>query len=60
MARNVELKARLRDPRRQRELALSLGDSSPEILSQEDCFFRVPGGRLKLRFLGPKRASSRR
>ncbi len=52
MPRNVEIKARVRDPaaleRRVRELA----PGPPEILQQEDVFFRVPVGRLKLRTFG--------
>lgn len=52
MNRNVEIKARLADPGRQREIAAGLADGSPERIEQEDTFFRVPRGRLKLRDLG--------
>jgi predicted adenylyl cyclase CyaB len=48
-ARNVEIKARLRDPEEQVRLARNLADGSPEELLQEDIFFNVPAGRLKLR-----------
>lgn len=51
MARNVEVKARAADWDGQKEKAASLA-SSREELSQEDVFFSVPKGRLKLRLLG--------
>jgi adenylate cyclase class IV len=50
MPRNIEIKARLPDgidallPRAQ---ALAVG--APELIAQDDSFFRVPHGRLKLR-----------
>lgn len=53
MAINVEWKARARNPERQRRLAEQLSDRPPEVLEQEDTFFLVPHGRLKLRQLGP-------
>jgi len=53
MAVNVEWKARARDPERQRRLAEQLADRPPEVLEQEDTFFPVPQGRLKLRQFGP-------
>ncbi len=52
MNRNVEIKARLADPGRQREIAAGLADGPSERIEQEDTFFRVPRGRLKLRDLG--------
>lgn len=52
MARNVELKAKARDFGKQKELAKALGDGSWEELLQEDTFFQVPRGRLKLREFG--------
>lgn len=52
MPRNVELKARLRDPEVQRRLAERLADSGPTVIEQRDVFFPTPAGRLKLRFLG--------
>lgn len=55
MAVNVEIKARLRHPERVRPLVESLSDTPVEVLHQEDTFFRVPTGRLKLRSLGERR-----
>jgi len=51
MAQNVEIKAQLNDSTVQRELACNLADTSPTTQVQEDVFFQVPGGRLKLRQL---------
>jgi predicted adenylyl cyclase CyaB len=51
MPRNVEIKARARDFARQCRLAESLGNGKGEHLFQEDTFFCVPTGRLKLRVL---------
>jgi len=55
MPANVEIKARAADIGRQREMAAALSDAPPEVILQEDFFFRAPGGRLKLRVLGPRR-----
>src|SRR5580765_5065491 len=52
MARNVEIKARLREPDAIRTCLDALGASSPQHLSQTDTFFNVPAGRLKLRDFG--------
>lgn len=49
MASNVEIKARCRDFVRQASLAEKLASGKPEQLQQEDTFFNVPTGRLKLR-----------
>jgi len=49
VARNVEIKARVRDAARLRERALALADGPPELIVQTDTFFAVPSGRLKLR-----------
>ena len=49
MAVNVEIKARARDFNRQAMLAEHLGKGVAEQLIQEDTFFNVPNGRLKLR-----------
>lgn len=57
MPRNVEIKARVRDfaalERRVRELARrhgnSRGSGEPEVLHQDDTFFGISDGRLKLR-----------
>ena len=55
MAHNVEIKARARDFVRQFRLAAQLADGPGTILHQEDVFFRVETGRLKLRFFTPER-----
>ncbi len=53
MATNVEIKARVRDAERFRELAEDISHSKATVLGQEDVFFGSPGGRLKLRLLSP-------
>lgn len=53
MARNIELKARVRDWEQQRACAAALSDQPPACLTQEDTFFDVAHGRLKLRVQGP-------
>ncbi len=52
MGRNIEVKARLKDPSRQQQLAKAIATSGPTVLNQHDIFFRVPQGRLKLRASG--------
>jgi len=52
MARNIEIKARLREPDGIRTRLEALGASGPEHLSHTDTFFTVPAGRLKLRDFG--------
>jgi len=49
LAKNIEIKARVRDIERAAEIVARLSDSPEEILQQEDIFFNVPQGRLKLR-----------
>ncbi len=56
MARNVEIKARLRDLEATRRAVAALADGPPEQLEQRDTFFRVDGGRLKLREIAGTRA----
>ena len=46
MPRNVELKARLDNPKDQHALAAALADSPPQVIEQVDIFFNVPRGRL--------------
>jgi adenylate cyclase class IV len=53
MATNVELKARAHHPDRQRALAIDLAGVG-ELIEQEDTFFHVPTGRLKLRTFSPE------
>ena len=52
MGRNVEIKARVRDPGAVRRAAEQLADDGPLELVQEDTFFPCPDARLKLRKLG--------
>lgn len=50
MARNIEIKARLADPAAVTARAAALaGGAAPAHLAQDDTFFPVPQGRLKLR-----------
>ncbi|GJM43326.1 MAG: adenylate cyclase [Gemmatimonadota bacterium] len=49
MPRNVEIKATLDDVVATRARAARLADGPAQVLVQEDVFFRVPRGRLKLR-----------
>lgn len=53
MARNVEIKARVRNLEDVRKRAQSLSGGTPEVLEQEDVFFPAKRGRLKLRRLAP-------
>jgi adenylate cyclase class IV len=55
MSANVEIKARLRAPRRVRRLLEEATGGQPEVIEQEDTFFPVASGRLKIRILGPGR-----
>jgi adenylate cyclase class 2 len=47
--RNLELKARDRDPARSLEVCQELGAEDKGTLTQQDTYFEVPRGRLKLR-----------
>src|SRR5438094_10516792 len=49
--RNVEIKARARNVEKQMQQAERLAGASARHLEQEDTFFNVPVGRLKLRKL---------
>jgi predicted adenylyl cyclase CyaB len=53
VGRNVEIKARVRDPEALRERIVAVCDSPPLVLDQEDTFFNCSSGRLKLRCTGP-------
>ena len=53
MPRNVEIKARIHNPAELRARVALLADGPPRVLVQEDTFFQVPQGRLKLRLLSP-------
>jgi len=54
MAMNIEIKARVRDSDQLRGRAAALSGSAGEVLQQEDIFFNVPVGRLKLRTQSPE------
>jgi predicted adenylyl cyclase CyaB len=49
MPRNVEIKARVRDPDALRRRVEAMSEMPVEVLDQRDTFFVVPQGRLKLR-----------
>jgi len=49
MPRNVEIKARVPDMAALRIRAAAIADSGPELIEQDDTFFRCAHGRLKLR-----------
>ena len=51
MVTNIEIKARVADPELLRERVEALSDTAGELIVQEDTFFNVPSGRLKLRLL---------
>lgn len=53
MPANIEIKARTRDFADLRQRAEALSKAPPTIIPQEDTFFNVPQGRLKLRQLAP-------
>ena len=55
MPRNIEVKARVGDIGRLRLLVEQLCDGPPRIIAQEDTFFNVARGRLKLRVFGDGR-----
>ena len=56
MPANIEIKAHARDFETIRSRAEKLSDSVMEVIPQEDFFFNVPQGRLKLRILAPDSA----
>ena len=49
MLTNIEIKARVKDFARIKALAEALASSPGQLIQQEDIFFEVPRGRLKLR-----------
>jgi predicted adenylyl cyclase CyaB len=55
MPANIEIKARSRDFASQRRQAEALSDDPVQVIPQEDTFFHIPTGRLKLRQLAPDR-----
>jgi|SRR5271157_1170806 len=56
MPTNIEIKARVRNFPELKRRAEALSDSPLELIPQEDTFFVIPKGRLKLRVLAPDRA----
>ena len=56
MPANIEIKARARDFTGIKTRAEKLSDTPVEVIPQEDVFFNVPQGRLKLRILAPDNA----
>ncbi len=56
MPQNIEIKAYSIDFAGQEEIAKSLSGGVPEVIFQEDIFFNVPEGRLKLRVFTQDRA----
>lgn len=55
MPTNIEIKAKVMDRQATEIRAAAVADSGPRVIRQEDVFFRVRKGRLKLRFFGPRR-----
>lgn len=55
MASNIEIKARVRDMDMLRKRAEALSDTPCQVIPQEDTFFNIDRGRLKLRILGDAR-----
>ena len=53
MATNIEIKARVHDFQALQARAEALSDKPLQVIPQEDTFFNVPKGRLKLRQLAP-------
>ena len=54
MARNLEIKARVKDRRKLEAVVKKVAGKANERVEQEDTYFRVPNGRLKLRVTGCK------
>jgi predicted adenylyl cyclase CyaB len=56
MPANIEIKARARNYADLRRRAEALSDTPAQVIPQEDTFFNIPRGRLKLRQLAPDHA----
>ena len=56
MPANIEIKARVRDFDKLKARAESLCDTPVQVIPQEDTFFNIPKGRLKLRELAANHA----
>jgi predicted adenylyl cyclase CyaB len=55
MAKNIEVKACVRDPESFRRKLKSMLPGRTKILKQEDVYFKMRRGRLKLRIIGPRK-----
>jgi predicted adenylyl cyclase CyaB len=53
MPTNIEIKARVNDFDELRQRAEAVSDTPVQVIPQEDTFFHIPRGRLKLRLLKP-------
>ncbi len=53
MNTNIEIKAKARDFLKQKNLAQNLADTAEQLIYQDDTFFDVLKGRLKLRIFSP-------
>lgn len=53
MPSNIEIKARVHDFPALQARAVALSDTPEQVIPQEDTFFNIPTGRLKLRQLAP-------
>lgn len=51
MPANIEIKGKVRDPDNLLKVAEQLSGTAGEVIYQEDTFYNVPTGRLKLRRL---------
>jgi len=49
MPSNIEIKAKANNFERQKHLAETLSDSPAQLIAQDDTFYSIPQGRLKLR-----------
>ncbi len=56
MPTNIEIKARVNDFDELRQRAEAVSDTPVQVIPQEDTFFHIPKGRLKLRLLKPDSA----
>jgi predicted adenylyl cyclase CyaB len=56
MPANIEIKARVRDFPALKTRAELLSETPVQVIPQEDIFFVIPNGRLKLRILAPDHA----
>ena len=52
---NIEIKAIAKNFSKQQKIAESIAGKPPEVLKQEDFYFNIPKGRLKLRVLSIKK-----